>query len=83
MNIFDKLVSAGIPVPEEFYDNYVCVELCELARKHSMSIAKARLEIDRLNLEGETYLTIFNRVSDGVEMVSGYIFKKEKKVNVR
>ena len=74
MNVFDKRVSTGIPVPCELDENYVSILLSELAETSQMSVSEARSEIDRLNLSDFAYLTIFNRISDGLEMVTGYIF---------
>lgn len=75
MNIFDRVIRAGIPVPEAFYENYVCVALSEVARKAGMSKAEARADLERQNAAGTTYLTVFHRLSDGEEIVSGYIFQ--------
>jgi len=83
VNIFGTVILPGIPVPEEFYDNYISIELQELAIAHGMSVSKARSEIARLNAVGETYVTIFNRLSDGVEMVSGYILESHPRAEKR
>lgn len=74
MTLSSDRIVPGIPVPESFYDNYVCVTLSELAVTSRMSAAQVRESIARDNASGRTYLAIFRRLSDGEEMVAGYVF---------
>lgn len=76
MNIFDRSVEAGIPVPEQFYKNYVSVSLAELAMTSRMSVEEARADIEKNNAEGRTYLSVFHAFGTGEEWVSGYVFEK-------
>ena len=74
MDISRDFSVPGIPVPCELYENYVCVALSELAETSRMSISEVRAHILRDTASGVAYLSLFHRISDGVEMVAGYIF---------
>ena len=79
MNISESSTAtvSGIPVPCEVYENHVCEPLAEVARRSGASVSAVRALISEMNEDGRGYLTIFHRLNDGVEMVSGYIFDKE------
>ena len=75
MNLRPSVETVGIPVPEEFYENYVCIPISELAHTSGLSVDTVRSQIPEYNADGRAYLTVFHRLSDGEEMVSGYIFE--------
>lgn len=77
MNLYDSCVTTGIPVPCELYDNYVSQPIAEVARKSRASVAHVRRLTAEMNADGRAMLAIYHRLSDGEEMVSGYIFDRK------
>lgn len=70
MNVFEVPIVPGISVPDE----YVCISLSELSSRCGASVSEVRAHIESFNEEGSASLRIYRRLSDGVEMVSSYIF---------
>lgn len=68
-------ITAGIPVPCELYENYISVSLAALAMQSGLSVEAMRSKFQEMNSNGSGYLSIFNRLNDGVEWGSGYIFQ--------
>lgn len=75
VNIFDRPIGVGIPVPDAFYTNYVSVPLEQLAMTSRMTVEETRADIEKHNAEGRTLIALFRTFGTGEEWVSGYFFR--------
>lgn len=79
MNLYNRPIVAGIPVPCELYDNYVSQPVTKVAKDSNASVAQVRRLTAEMNADGRAVLAIYKGV-DGEERVSGYIFEDTPKL---